>query len=133
MSDPRSAGSAPHPQSDLEALVLDAYRSGAPIAEELAQRSAEAGDVMGMTVYGIGLGNRGRIDEAQAWLERACDEGDPMAMVALGSMYLDRGDFDRAEEYLGPVAATGNEGARAALAEIRAQRARNGGFRERDR
>ena len=133
MSDPRSTGSQPQqspprPERDLDALVLAAYQYGTPLAEALARRSAEAGNVMGMTVYGIGLGNRGALDEAEEWLERASDAGDPMAMVALASMHLDRGDYDAAERYLIPVAATGNEGARAALAEVRAQRARRGGF-----
>lgn len=130
MSDARRTGSnEPPPQEpDLDALVLAAYQYGTPIPEPLARQSAEAGNVMGMTIYGINLGNRGAIADAEEWLERASEAGDPMAMVALATMYLDRGDYDAAEQYLIPVAATGNEGARAALAEVRAQRAKRGGF-----
>jgi hypothetical protein len=48
----------------LETAVRAAYERGAPIPEALARRAAEAGSREAMTVYGIGLGNRGAFAEA---------------------------------------------------------------------
>lgn len=76
-----------------------------------------------MTVYGIGLGNRGAVKEAEEWLRRARAAGDPMAALALGTLFMDRGEFDAAERYFRPVAETGHVGARQALVELRALRA----------
>ncbi|MFF3838002.1 tetratricopeptide repeat protein [Streptomyces sp. NPDC001930] len=106
----------------LDELIRAAYEEGAPIPEELAAEAARAGNVRAMTVYGIGLGNRGAVEEAEEWLRRAHGAGDRMAALALGTLCMDRGEFAAAERYFRPVAETGHVGARQALAELRALR-----------
>ncbi|MFE5946451.1 tetratricopeptide repeat protein [Streptomyces sp. NPDC056480] len=109
-------------QAELDELIRAAYEEGAPVPEELAAEAACAGDVRAMTVYGIGLGNRGAVKEAEEWLRRARAAGDQMAALALGTLFMDRGEFAAAERYFRPVAETGHVGARQALAELRALR-----------
>ncbi|MFE3557276.1 hypothetical protein ACFXKW_20775 [Streptomyces sp. NPDC059193] len=75
-------------------------------------------------MYGIGLGNLGRSEDARTWLAKSIALGDPMGAVALGTMYLDEGNLDEAERLIKPVADDGNSAARMALAEIRAARRR---------
>lgn len=106
----------------LDEQIRAAYEEGAPIPEELAAKAACAGDVRAMTVYGIGLGNRGAVKEAEEWLRRARVAGDKAAAIALGTLYMNRGEFAAAERYLRPVAETGHIGARQALAELSALR-----------
>ena len=111
----------------IAAAVRAAYQSGAPISEAVARHAAEAGSREGMTVYGIGLGNRGAFTEAEVWLKRAIDSGDSMAAIALGTMHMDLGDFDRAEQCFGLAAGAGHPSAGPALSELaRQRRAREG-------
>lgn len=116
----RGSASGRSRAAELDELVRAAYEEGRPIPEELAAEAAVAGDVRAMTVYGIGLGNRGAVKEAEEWLRRARAAGDPMAALALGTLFMDRGEFDAAERYFRPVAETGHVGARQALVELRA-------------
>ncbi|WP_413103597.1 sel1 repeat family protein [Streptomyces sp. Inha503] len=74
-------------------MVRAAYDEGRPIPESLARKAAEAGDPRGMTVYGIGLGQRGAYAEAVHWLGKAAGTGDLSAMVVLGTVHLDRGEL----------------------------------------
>ena len=107
----------------LEAAVQAAYSRGAPISEALARRAAEAGSREAMTVYGIGLGNRGAFAEAQHWLQRAIDEGDAMAALALGTMHMDLGDFAAAERCFRLAEQAGHPSAGPALRELASARA----------
>jgi TPR repeat protein len=107
---------------ELERLVADAYDKGAPIPMLLAQQAAQAGSVKGMVVHGIGLGNTGRLEEAEQWLQRARLAGDGFAMLALGTIYLDQGDLEPAERYFREAQMNGQAGAANALSALRASR-----------
>ena len=133
MSEPRSGWRKRARRADrsgldpaLEAAVNAAYERGTPISEADARRAAEAGSRPGMTVYGIGLGNRGAFTEAQKWLVRAIELGDAMAAVALGTMHMDLGQFDRADQCFRLAATSGHPAARRGLQELAARRAKRG-------
>ncbi|MBI0298290.1 sel1 repeat family protein [Streptomyces sp. PRKS01-29] len=106
----------------LRAMVRAAYDEGRPIPEPLARKAAEAGDPRGMTVYGIGLGQRGAYAEAVHWLGKAAATGDLSAMVVLGTVHLDRGELREAERHFRRAADRGHGGARLALRQMRARR-----------
>lgn len=80
--------------------VQMAYEYDHAISEELAREGAEAGSPQAMTVYGIGLGDLGRTDEAVLWLERAADAGDPLAPAALATLHWDRHNAVQAVRWL---------------------------------
>ena len=109
----------------LRTMVQAAYREGRPIPEPLARKAAHTGDPQGMTVYGIGLGNRGAYAEAVHWLGKAVAAGDTPAMVVLGTLHMDLGNLVEAERHLRRAADRGHSGARVALHQMRARR--NGG------
>ncbi|MFF7655164.1 tetratricopeptide repeat protein [Streptomyces sp. NPDC007983] len=106
----------------LRARVRAAYAGGRPIPEALARQAALAGDREGMTVYGIGLGNRGAYPEALRWLGKAAGAGDLTALVVLGTLHLDLGDPAEAERHFRKAADRGHPGARVALRRLRARR-----------
>lgn len=106
----------------LKAMVRAAYDEGRPIPEALAREAAHAGDPQGMTVYGIGLGNRGVYDEAVHWLGKAIAAGDVTAMVVLGTLHMDLGNPGEAERHFRQAAERGHSGARVALQQLRARR-----------
>ncbi len=106
----------------LRARVRAAYAEGRPIPEALARQAALAGDREGMTVYGIGLGNRGAYPEALHWLGKAVAAGDLTALVVLGTLHLDLGDPAEAERHFRKAADRGHPGARIALRQLRARR-----------
>ncbi|WKX73687.1 sel1 repeat family protein [Streptomyces sp. XD-27] len=107
---------------ELLAAVHSAYERGTPVPEAAARAAAEAGDRRGMTVYGIGLGNRGEYEAAEHWLRSAMALGDLAASVVLGTLHLDLGRYAEAERVLRPAADRGHNGARLALREARARR-----------
>jgi len=84
----------------LRNAVRAAYTDDHAISEELARQAAESGDVQGMTVYGIGLGDAGRTEEAVHWLERAAAAGERLAPPALATLFMEHGDFVRAGHWL---------------------------------
>lgn len=83
-----------------EHAVEMAYRFDHAISEDLAREAAESGSPQAMTVYGIGLGDLGRTDEATHWLEQAAQAGDPLAPAALATLHWDRQDAARAVHWL---------------------------------
>ncbi|KUL67530.1 hypothetical protein ADL28_00145 [Streptomyces violaceusniger] len=106
----------------LRAMVRAAYDEGRPIPESLARKAAEAGDPRGMTVYGIGLAERGAYAEAVHWLGKAAATGDLSAVVVLGTVHLDHGELREAERHFRRAAERGHAGARLALRQLRARR-----------
>ncbi|MBL1100465.1 sel1 repeat family protein [Streptomyces sp. 205] len=106
----------------LKSMVRAAYRDGRPLPEPLARKAAHSGDRQGMTVYGIGLGNRGAYAEAVHWLGKAVDAGDTSAMVVLGTLHMDLGNLGEAERHFRRAADRGHSGARVALHQLRARR-----------
>lgn len=80
--------------------VQSAYQYDHAISEELAREAAEAGSPQAMAVYGIGLGDLGRTDEAVHWLEKAADAGDPLAPAALATLHWDRQNAVQAVRWL---------------------------------
>jgi TPR repeat protein len=90
----------------LRKAVRAAYVHDHAIAEELARRAAESGDVRGMTVYGIGLGDAGRTQEAVWWLQRAAIAGERLAPLALATLFVEHGDVVRAGHWLRRAEAT---------------------------
>ncbi|WP_432586464.1 tetratricopeptide repeat protein [Streptomyces sp. HD1123-B1] len=103
-------------------MVRAAYRDGRPLPEPLAREAAHTGDPQGMTVYGIGLGNRGAYSEAVHWLGKAVAAGDTSAMVVLGTLHMDLGNLEEAERHFRRAADRGHAGARVALQQLRARR-----------
>lgn len=109
---------------DLFVAVDAAYSHGAPIPELWAKKAAEMGYAKGMTIYGIGLGNRGRHTEAEIWLKRAIAEGDAFGALALGTMYMDLHRFEEAESLFRVARSRGRVEADDALLELQKMRAR---------
>lgn len=103
--------------------MLAAYEQDRPIPEVLARKAAEAGNREGMTVYGLGLANRGLFTQAEHWLRKAMDAGDPLAAAALGTLCVEQGEVVRGMGYLRTAEAVqGPLGARLALIQVWARR-----------